>query len=277
MSDLLEQNPKKQGDSKEFKRKIKTKKVIGVLIIISIIVYGGKYGLTYIKNKANNKDLGNNINSLMQVAQEEEKARVERVDNSKVVYLTFDDGPNYNTTRILDILKENNIKATFFLVGSMVENNPSIVKRIKDEGHIIANHTYSHKYNYKTKEEFIAEVESTDRIISQALGEDYKSYFVRVPGGSMGKAMIQEAIKENNYKSINWTAKFGDDEKGGKVNADYVINRVKETAGDDKYEVILAHSTKAVTSEALQSIIDNLKTDGYIFEPLMEDSPISFN
>lgn len=277
MSDLLEQNPKKQNNSGEFKRKIKKRKVMGAIVLLAVVAFGGKYSLNYVKEKNADKHVNDNVNSLLQIEQEEEKARIERVANSKVAYLTFDDGPNYNTNKILDILSENDIKATFFLVGSMVENNPSIVKRIKEEGHVIANHTYSHKYNYKTKEEFLAEVDSTDRLISEALGEDYKSYFIRVPGGSMGKAMIQEAIKENDYKSINWTAKFGDDEKGGKVNIDYVVNRVKETAGDDKYEVILAHSTKSVTAEALQTVIDNLKADGYIFEPLMKDSPISFN
>lgn len=277
MSDLLEQNPNRKDNNLEPKRRIKKRKVVSLIAMVALIAYGGKYSLQYMKEKKEDKISNNNVNSLLKVQEEEEKARVERVNNSKVAYLTFDDGPNYNTNEILDILKENNIKATFFLVGSMVENNPNIVERINEEGHVIANHTYSHKYNYKTKEEFIAEVEATDRLISEAIGEDYKSYFVRVPGGSMGKSMIQEAIKENAYKSINWTAKFGDDEKGGKVNVDYVINRVKETAGDDKYEVILAHSTKSVTAKALQTIIDNLKVDGYIFEPLMEDSPVSFN
>lgn len=277
MSDLLEQNPNRKDNNLETKRRIKKRKVVSLIAMVALIAYGGKYSLQYMKEKKEDKISNNNVNSLLKVQEEEEKARVERVNNSKVAYLTFDDGPNYNTNEILDILKENNIKATFFLVGSMVKNNPNIVERINEEGHVIANHTYSHKYNYKTKEEFIAEVEATDRLISEAIGEDYKSYFVRVPGGSMGKSMIQEAIKENAYKSINWTAKFGDDEKGGKVNVDYVINRVKETAGDDKYEVILAHSTKSVTAKALQTIIDNLKVDGYIFEPLMEDSPVSFN
>lgn len=280
MSGLLEQNPnpkKIQNTPKAPKNKFRVSRVAGMLILTVAVASVGKYGLdAYRENLANKKEEAN-INALMQKQQEEDAARKERVANSKVAYLTFDDGPNYNTEKILDILKENDIKATFFLVGSMVENNPGIVKRIQDEGHILANHTYSHKYAYKTQEEFLEEVEKTDELISKALGKEFKSYFVRVPGGSMGKKIAQEAIRENGYKSINWTGMFGDDEKGGKVDTKYIINRVKETTGDDQYEVVLAHGTKSVTVAALQDIIDNLKADGYIFEPLMEDSPVEFN
>lgn len=280
MSGLLEQNPnpkKMQNEPKRTKSKFRVSKVAGVLVLAVAVVSVGKYGLDTFKENLAAKKEEASINALMQKQQEEEEARKERVANSKVAYLTFDDGPNYNTEKILDILKENNIKATFFLVGSMVENNPSIVKRIQDEGHTLGNHTYSHKYSYSTKEEFLSEVEKTDELISKALGTDYKSYFVRVPGGSMGKKIAQEAIRENGYKSINWTGMFGDDEKGGKVDSKYVENRVKETTGDDQYEVILAHGTKSITVATLQTIIDNLKADGYIFEPLMIDSPVEFS
>ena len=277
MSNLLEQSPNSEFIPKKPKRKLRTKKIISLLALVVVVVSSGKYGIEYCKEKMADKKIESEAKALMQKQQEEEASRIERVKNSKVAYLTFDDGPNYNTLKILDILKENNIKATFFLVGNMVENNPSVVKRIKEDGHTIANHTYSHKYSYKTKDEFLDEIEKTDELISTALGEEYKSYFIRVPGGSMGKKILQEAIKENGYKSINWTAKFGDDEKNGKVDSDYILNRVKETAGDDQYEVILAHSTKSVTVLTLQEIIDNLKADGYIFEPLMEDSPVEFS
>lgn len=261
-------NPKKNGNG--------MKKIVGIVALALIVTSVGNYGVGVYKEKAAIKKEIAEANALMQKEKEENDARQERVANNKVAYLTFDDGPNYNTTKILEVLKENNIKATFFLVGNMIENNPKIVKDIKDDGHTIGNHTYSHSYNYKSKEAFLGEIEKTDALISEAIGEEFKSYFVRVPGGSMGKSMLKEALKENGYKSINWTALVGDDEKGGKVSTNYVINRAKETTGDDKYEVILAHSTKSVTAEALQKIIDNLKEDGYIFEPLVEDSPVEF-
>lgn len=260
--------PKKNGNG--------IKKIMGVLAVSFIVISAGGYGVDLYNEKLTAKKELAEANALMQKEQEANEARQERVSNNKVAYLTFDDGPNYNTSKVLEILEENNIKATFFLVGSMIENNPDIVKDIKEAGHTIGNHTYSHSYSYKTKEAFLEEIEKTDDLISKAIDEDFKSYFVRVPGGSMGKSTLKEAISENGYKSINWTALVGDDEKGGKVGVDYVVNRAKETTGDDKYEVILAHGTKSVTVKSLQKIIDNLKEDGYIFEPLVEDSPVEF-
>ena len=280
MPNLLEQNPYPKEEKmsvKESKKNNKFSRIISVLVIIGVAVLIGKYGINYYKEKALIKKEVSEQNALMQKQQEEEKARVERVQNSKVAYLTFDDGPNYNTEKILDILKENNIKATFFLVGGMIENCPSTVKRIYDEGHTLANHTYSHTYSYSTKEDFLEEISKTDSLISEAIGEEYKSYFIRVPGGSMGKTVAKDAIKENGYKSINWTALFGDAERGGRVDSKYILNRVKETTGDDQYEVILAHGTKSITADTLQDVINNLSEEGYIFEPLKEDSPVEFD
>ena len=275
MSGLLEQNPIRNQQPKKNK-KLGINKVAGLLICV-IAVTGAKNGLDIYKEKRVAKEESSKINALMQQQKDEDAARIERVANNKVAYLTFDDGPNYNTDKILEILKQNNIKATFFLVGSMVENNPSIVRKIYDEGHTIGNHTYSHDYAYNTKEAFLSEVQKTDSLISKAIGKEYKSYFVRVPGGSMGKKVPQDAIKENGYKSINWTGVFGDDEKGGRVDSYHLMRRIDETVGDDKYEVILGHGTKGVTVDTLQKIIDEIKNKGYIFEKLMEDSPVEFS
>ena len=280
MQNLIERNPdlrEVEQSPIKIKRKLKVKKIVSLLVVSVVMVSVGKHGIGTYKEKMIIKKEEANAKVLMKKQQEEEAARIERIANSKVAYLTFDDGPNRNTEKILHILKDNNIKATFFLVGNMVELNPDIVKKIQNDGHVIANHTYSHAYTYKTKESFLEEIEKTDSLISKVLGKEYKSYFVRVPGGSMGKKLAQEAIKENGYKSINWTALFGDDEKGGKVTSEYILNRVKETTGDDKYEVILAHGTKSITVDVLQRVIDGLRKDGYIFEPLMEDSPVEFS
>ena len=95
--------------------------------------------------------------------------------NEKKAYLTFDDGPTSKATgKILDILKEMNVKATFFVVGKHVKEHPELVKRAYDEGHYIANHGYSHnnKLLYKNMESFKNEVVSTDLEISKAIGVD---------------------------------------------------------------------------------------------------------
>lgn len=104
--------------------------------------------------------------------------KVENIQNiykskEKVAYLTFDDGPTKRCTpEILDILKENEITATFFVIGQRVLQNPDLVKRAYEEGHFIANHTFSHKDHllYQNKESFLEELLRTDKAISEAIG-----------------------------------------------------------------------------------------------------------
>ena len=101
---------------------------------------------------------------------EKERNRIRNSENdgSKIAYLTFDDGPSLKATPlILDILNEYDIKATFFVLGSMAENNPDMLKRIHEEGHKIGNHSYSHnyKYIYKSVDNFLEDCKSFQKII----------------------------------------------------------------------------------------------------------------
>lgn len=105
--------------------------------------------------------------------------------DEKIAYLTFDDGPTSKATgKILDILKEENVKATFFVVGKHVKEHPELVKREYEEGHYIANHGYNHnnKLLYKDMESFKNEIVSTDLEISKAIGiKGYCSHIFRFP------------------------------------------------------------------------------------------------
>ena len=90
----------------------------------------------------------------------------------KIAYLTFDDGPTLKATpKILDILKEEDVVATFFVVGKHVKENPELVKRAYDEGHFIANHGYNHNNSklYKNDDSFINEIKNTDMVIGNAI------------------------------------------------------------------------------------------------------------
>ena len=141
----------------------------------------------------------------------------------KIAYLTFDDGPTLKSTpKILDILSEENVKATFFVVGKHVKEHPEFVKRAYGEGHYIANHSYSHNNDklYTTADSFINEVLSTDVEISKALGiENYHSYVFRFPNGYMApsyKTKKQEYAKllsNIDYTYIDWNALNKDSEK----------------------------------------------------------------
>lgn len=249
----------------------------GIMVSVSVIAGGSYFAYTKAQNVKLEKEAmiaEQERKAEEERIQREKEARIEYLKNSDIAYLTFDDGPNpINTPKVLDVLKENNIKATFFMVGSMVRKNPELVKRIYEEGHTIANHTTSHKYKYSSPEAFLADIEDTDAAISEALGKEYKSLFVRCPGGSYGKTMQKETLAANGYIDMNWTALDGDAEKGGKVSTDYILDRIDKTVGDNQYEVVLMHDIKSITADNLQKIIDSIKDKGYVFEALTEETP----
>lgn len=137
-----------------------------LLLTVSILT-----GLGYDTNYAHAL-LVDFFNSPNLVLSQEKKEKIKNIysEKEKVVYLTFDDGPTIyrkSTEKVLDILKKQEVKATFFVVGSNVEKYPELVKREYEEGHYIANHTYSHKDNllYKNKNSFLLEVLKTDKVI----------------------------------------------------------------------------------------------------------------
>jgi hypothetical protein len=122
----------------------------------------------------------------------------------KVIALTFDDGPwPSSTAKVLDILKKNNIKGTFFVVGQNVKNYPDLTKRVVAEGHIIANHTWHHWYHHMNAQAAAYEVANTTDIIYQTTG--VKTSLFRPPGGNMSNGVAAYA-KSNKYAVIMWSA-----------------------------------------------------------------------
>ncbi|WP_070110249.1 polysaccharide deacetylase family protein [Clostridium acetireducens] len=193
-------------------------------------------------------------------------------DGKKIVFLTFDDGPSRNNTpKILDILKENDVKATFFVVGSYAESNKDILKREKNEGHAICNHTYSHDYQYIYSDvsNFVNDIKKCENTIKDILGKDYENKVIRFPGGSFGSRLqpYRQAIKEEGYYYIDWNCLNGDAERHN-VPVFNLINRVKETSQEQQHIIILMHDaeTKHTTVQALPEIIKYFKSQGYTFE-----------
>lgn len=194
----------------------------------------------------------------------------------KVAYLTFDDGPSSNITpRILDILDSHGIKGTFFILGSMAEQNPSLVKRIHNSGHSIGNHSYSHNYNYiyANVNNFLAEVYNTQATFKNILGQNFTSRLFRFPGGSFEnyKAPYRQAVKDIGFDYYDWNALNGDSE-GINLPAKRLVNRLKETVRGQEKLIVLMHdsSSKPTTADALPEIINYLKAQGYSFDKLSE-------
>ena len=130
--------------------------------------------------------------------------------DEKRVFLTFDDGPSKNVTPlILDLLKQENIKATFFLLGSRVNLNPEIVKRQYEEGHYVTNHGYSHVYSsiYASPQSVIDEYNMTEETIRNAIGKpDYNSYLFRFPGGTSRRKIQKNKTRSKNYTRTKWNS-----------------------------------------------------------------------
>lgn len=206
---------------------------------------------------------------------EEGKARQLELDkNKKIAYLTFDDGPSFKSTpKILEILKNNEIEATFFILGSMAERNPETLKKVHMDGHAIGHHSYSHDYNhiYSSPDNFMGELRKTDRLFKNILGEDFNTKLLRFPGGEFGNKKKEYAriANKEGYISHNWNALNGDSE-GHNMSQNYLLNRLKVTVGNQKEVVILMHDTdaKATTVKSLQASIDFLKSKGYVFRKL---------
>lgn len=208
--------------------------------------------------------------------------KVDKIYNSdyKRVFLTFDDGPSKSVTiPILDILKENNIKATFFTLGSNVNRYPEIVKRAYQEGHYIANHSYTHSYKdlYKSPQKVLEEYNKTEKAIRKAIGvENYNSRLFRFPGGSVGgkydknKKEAVKLLNENNIAHLDWNALTAD--TAGITDNNEMLKYLEKTIGNKKSVVILMHDigSKKGTYEILPKLIKMLKEKGYKFENIYD-------
>lgn len=220
------------------------------------------------------KDVRNWINSL------------EPYTGEKIAFLTFDDGPSpTNTARILDVLKEKEAVATFFTIGTSIENNASsgdILNRVLSEGHGIALHSYTHVYDKlypgKTvdKEAVKEELDKLQDKIREATGkEKFKSHVFRYPGGHMSWRGTEESdayLAEDGIEYIDWNAMNGDSEPTSRRPKDpeALANFVQESLVYTKVKnviVVLMHDAenKGMTVDSLPLIIDELKAQGYTF------------
>ena len=196
--------------------------------------------------------------------------------DKKVAYLTFDDGPSNNTHQILDILKQNNIKATFFVLGSQVEIFPETTNRIYNEGHYIANHGYSHKYSeiYQSLEQVLNEFNQCNQIVAKTINvPEYNSHLFRFPGGSVGgkyaelKKQAITLLEQNDILHIDWNSLTGDSEKVNPTE-EYLMDNLQKTTEGKNSLVILMHDAQAkkITAETLPKVIEYLQQQGYSFE-----------
>ena len=224
----------------------------------------------------------NTKKDVFEKASEVEKKIQDKKTDYKIAYLTFDDGPYYLTDRVLEVLKEKQVKVTFFTIGAGKEkclDKRSVscmetYKKETDANHTVANHTYSHNiFNglYSSVDFFMNQVDKQHNLIKEKTGVEPN--IIRFPGGSVtaGKLKdgIAEKLREKGYGWVDWTCEDGDGRDLTSTNQAWNIF----TSGiDEDIEVVLLHDYNTYTFELLPKIIDYLEEKNYILLPLFYES-----
>lgn len=201
--------------------------------------------------------------------------------NLKTIYLTFDDGPSMITPQILDILKQNDVKATFFMIGKS-EGYDDIIRRVSSEGHTVAIHSNTHNYGYiySSESAYFEDLYALQNRLKNITG--IAPNVIRFPGGSsntvsyfnrgiMSRLTIE--VMQKGFAYFDWNIDSGDT---GRIGSDAIVNNVTSSLGDHNTYVVLMHDYGAnqQTADALDRIIKYGKSNGYHFDKLTTDTPV---
>ncbi|MDE5977830.1 MAG: delta-lactam-biosynthetic de-N-acetylase [Turicibacter sp.] len=196
--------------------------------------------------------------------------------DEKMIYLTFDCGyENGNTPLILDVLKEHQVPALFFVTGHFMEEHPELVKRMVDEGHIVGNHTWYHPDLAKvSKEKFNEELQLIEDKYEEIIGQEMLHY-LRPPEGHFNQQMLDWA-KERGYYTILWSLAYMDWDVNKQKGADYAYEQI--LARIHPGAIILMHSISSDNAESLNTLIPELRNEGYEFKSIQylmtKDNPV---
>ena len=203
----------------------------------------------------------------------------EMVRTEGVIYLTFDDGPTQNTDQILEVLAENNIKATFFMNGTSDEADFQRMKDIVAQGHTLGMHSYTHEYDliYDSVENYLDDMYQLFVLIRDVTGEAPTCF--RFPGGSINsynRGIYQELIAEmlrRGFVPYDWNIS-AQDATSRPLDVDTVIDNVLSSAEGKSRGIVLMHdgASQASTAQALDTIIERLREKGYRFDRIQPDT-----
>ena len=211
----------------------------------------------------------------------QETEKIPSVVSDKTIYLTFDDGPSYLTSKILDILKQENVPATFFVIGPHIYEYKDIIKKAYDEGNTIAIHSDTHKYSeiYADDKNYFNDLYLINEKIYDITG--HHSHILRLPGGSSNRiskhynegimTRITEKLVKDNYYYFDWNIDSGD--ASGVLPKEKIIANATGPMHPGT-NIILFHdaSSKKTTVEALPYIIRFAKANGYTFSRITKET-----
>lgn len=186
--------------------------------------------------------------------------------DKKVIYLTFDAGyENGNVERILDVLKEEEVSAAFFLLDNIILKNTDLVNRMADEGHLICNHTKKHKnLSSASKKEIDADLSALENIYKEKTGREMAKYF-RFPEGSYSIEALKY-VKELGYKSIFWSFAYEDWDNGRQPDPERAKRKILDNTHNGA--VMLFHPTSKTNADIFKDLIISWKEMGYSFGTL---------
>ncbi len=187
----------------------------------------------------------------------------------KTIYLTFDAGyENGNVAKILDIMKKHDVKSAFFILPNLIKSNPDIVQRLNDEGHLICNHTRSHKNmaNIANFDEFKKELTDLENILKDELGLEMAKYY-RPPEGTYSEANLEYATKLG-FTTVFWSLAYADWDNDKQMSPDKALKLI--TSRVHPGCVMLLHPTSDTNAAILDEFITNMKSQGYTFKSLDE-------
>lgn len=201
-------------------------------------------------------------------------------ENVRRVYLTFDDGPSSNTGRILDILEQYGVKATFFVVGKEEEKYQELYKRIVAEGHTLGMHSYSHKYDeiYQSVDSYAQDLSRLQEFLYETTGVWCR--YCRFPGGSSNTVSgvdmydLIDYLDEQDITYFDWNVSSGD-ASNSYISEEAIINNCMTTLPKYQESIILMHdaSNKNTTVEALPTLIEKIQAmDNTVIVPITEDT-----
>lgn len=193
---------------------------------------------------------------------------LDRKSTQKTLYLTFDCGYEYNdlTSKILDTLKEKNVPAAFFCTLHHIKDQPELITRMINEGHIVGNHSTNHpSFAEITRAKMVEEIEECENYLRENFG--YVAKFFRFPAGEYTDSALDE-INSIGYKCIFWSVAYADWDINSSKGKDYAVETVMSRLHPGA--VILLHSVSQDNADALGEIIDKARSDGYEFKALDE-------
>lgn len=187
-------------------------------------------------------------------------------DSNKNLYLTFDNGyENGYTTQILDVLKEKKVPATFFVTGPYIKDEPELLNRMVNEGHIIGNHSWSHPdMTTKSDDQIIKELDRVKKAVGEVTGQK-DMLFMRPPRGIFSDRTLSVS-REQNFINVFWSIAYMDWLTDKQKGWQHAYNKVTEQLHPGA--IIMLHSVSRDNAEAMGRIIDKAREEGYQFKSL---------